>query len=162
MTSTTATCPAFAALAAALCKAARIAPPALAEDTSGGLGLRLELDGVLVTITHHPAQFPSHVFVYVAFGAVPASGEADAFRDLLDANLLMMRPCSPSFARDPLDGQIVLQACCALHETSGNALLAGIRVAVGKALEWRQAHRLSPLAREEAHAASRDYAAVFA
>ena len=140
----TASRPLFAELAAALCKAAGAALPPLAPDGSGGVGLRLEIDGVAVSVTHYPAHFPEHVFVLVAFGSVPASAEADAFRELLDANLMMLRPGAPAFARDPLDGQIVLQASCALAETSGDALLAGIRAAVGKAIEWRRVHRLAP------------------
>jgi hypothetical protein len=144
----TASCPAFAELAADLCAAARIALPPITPDAAGGLGLRLEIDAVAVSVTHHPGEFPDHVFVLVTFGPVPASAEADVFRELLEANLLMMRPGSPSFGRDPLDGQVVLQACCAMHETGGNALLEGIRVAVAKALEWRQAHRLAPAPHE--------------
>jgi len=137
-------CPAFAELAEALCRAAGTSLPPLTPDTAGGFGFRLEIDGVTVSVTHYPAHFPEHAFVLVGFGPVPASAEADVFRELLNANLVMLRPGAPAFARDPLDGQIVLQASCALAETSGDALLAGIRVAVGKAIEWRRAHRLSP------------------
>ena len=63
-------------------------------------------------------------------------------------------PISPSFGLDPRDGQIVLQASCALCETSGIALLDGIRVAVGRAAEWRQAHRLVPDPHEGAQTTS--------
>lgn len=140
----TASCSAFAELAAALCRTAGATLPPLTPDAEGGVGLRLEIDGVAVLVTHYPAHFPAHAFVLVSFGPVPATAEADVFRELLGANLMMLRPGAPAFARDPLDGQIVLQASCALAETSGDALLAGIRAAVGKAIEWRRAHRLSP------------------
>lgn len=154
MTSHTASCHAFTELAAALCRAAGIALPAITQDAAGGFSLGLVIDGVAATVTHHPASFPDHVFVVVIFGAVPASIEADVFRELLQANLLMLRPGSPSFGLDPRDGQIVLQASCAICETSGNALLDGIRVAVGRATEWRQAHRLVPAQREGAQSTS--------
>jgi hypothetical protein len=154
MTSQTASCPAFNELATALCDAAGIALPGITQDAAGGFGLALVVDGVAVTVTHHPAHFPDHVFVVVAFGSVPASMESDVFREFLEANLLMLRPGSPSFGRDPRDGQIVLQACCSMSETSGNALLDGIRVAVDRAAEWRRAHRLLPAQNEGAQAAA--------
>jgi hypothetical protein len=144
MTAQTSSCPAFTELAAALCRAAGMVPPAITRDAAGGLGLSLVVDGVAVTVTHHPANFPDHVFVVVAFGVVPACVEANVLRELLAANLLMLRPGSPSFGIDPRDGQVVLQACCAMSQTSGDALLGGIRVAVERAVEWRQAHRLVP------------------
>ncbi|CAN5446809.1 hypothetical protein BH11PSE7_BH11PSE7_13850 [soil metagenome] len=126
--------------------------PAITHDAAGGVGLALVVDGVAVTVSHHLAHFPDHVFVVVAFGPVPASIEADVFRELLDANLLMLRPGSPSFGRDPRDGQVVLHACCRMSETNGNALLDGIRVAVARAAEWRRVHRLVPVRNEGAHA----------
>lgn len=137
-------CPAFAELAEALCSAVGTTLPPLMPDTAGGFGFRLQIDDVAVSVTHYPVHFPEHAFVLVAFGPVPTSAEADVFRELLNANLMMLRPGAPAFARDPLDGQIVLQASCALAETSADALLTGIRVAVGKAMEWRQAHSLTP------------------
>jgi hypothetical protein len=152
MTSPMAFCPVFAELAADLCHAGGLELPDIAQDAAGGYALCLVVDRIPVTVTHHPAHFPDHVFVVVAFGSVPASAEADVFRELLEANLLMLRPGSPSFGRDPRDGQIVLQACCTMSGTSGNALLDGIRVAVGRAAEWRRAHRLVPARHEGAQA----------
>lgn len=117
--------------------------PPLDPDGCGGLGLRMEIDGIAVSVMHYPAHFPEHAFVLVVFGPVPASAEAEVFRELLDANMAMLRPGAPAFARDPTDGQIVLQASCALSQTGGEALLSGIRAAVGKAIEWRRVHRLA-------------------
>jgi hypothetical protein len=136
--------PTFSELTQAVCRAAGVEPPPLAPDAQGGYAFSLSIDDVTVSIAHYPAHFAEHAFVLVRFGAVPPASEAEVFRELLNANLMVLRPGAPAFARDPLDGHIVLQVTCALSETSGEALLAGIRVAVGKAIDWRSTHRLIP------------------
>ncbi|MBC5766643.1 CesT family type III secretion system chaperone [Ramlibacter albus] len=140
----------FSALAHSLCEAARAPAPPLERDAEGGIHVDLDVGGVAVTVTHLPDHFPAHVFVLVAFGPLPHEGEAASSREFLDANLLMMRPGAPVFGRDPLDGQVVLHACCAMANVDGELLLAGIGVAAGMAREWRRTGRLAAAAHEEA------------
>lgn len=99
----------------------------------------LKVDGVNVTLGHDPRRGAQHVFLMASFGPLPEGRELPACLRLLEMNCLMLTADSPSFGRDPLTGEILLQARYAFSELTPHRLYEDIAHFVSLAREWLSA-----------------------
>ena len=115
-------------------------PPALKIDLeSGGASvLSVNFQGVDLSICHDQLRHPDHALVLAFFAHVPEHNEVLILRELLHANLSMMRPNSPSFSRNPLTGNVMLQYAVPLIGEAGENLWAAIQDIAESILVWRQ------------------------
>lgn len=125
-------------LADQFCAVVGLPPPGLVPDGNGLWAFSAKLRDVDVTLTHDPVHHPDHALVLVFFGPVPADRELAVLRELLHANLIMLQPGAPSFSRNPMTGDVVLQYVYPLAGASGQGLWAGLQAIVDSALKWRK------------------------
>jgi hypothetical protein len=127
----------FHDLAAQFCNLVGAIVPPLTPDADGVLAFSASFCNVDVTVTHDPEELPDHVTVLVFFGPAPEHAELAVLRQLLHANLALMRSAPCAFCRNPISGDIVLVSTCPLAELSGATLLEGLQAHVDAALQWR-------------------------
>lgn len=128
----------FQVLCEGVCGLFEVQPPPLQPDANGLTGFTLQLRGVDISVVEAPAGMAPAVFVLVEFGAPPAGRELDTWHALLDANFLMLGAHAPSFSRNPVTGDVVLQYACTLHEATCEGLCESIRAIADVAARWRQ------------------------
>lgn len=128
----------FQVLCEGVCEIFGVTPPALQPDTIGLTGFTLQLQGVDISVVEAPSGSEPAAFMLVEFGAPPAGRELQTWHALLDANFLMLGANAPSFSRNPVTGEVVLQHACTLHDATCEALCHRIRAIAEVAARWRQ------------------------
>jgi hypothetical protein len=127
----------FHDLATQFCTLVGAPIPPLTPDADGGLAFSASFRDVDITVTHDPADLPDRVTILVFFGQAPEHAELAVLRQLLHANLAMMRSSPCAFGRNPISGDIVLVSTCPLAELSGATLMEGLQALIDAALQWR-------------------------
>lgn len=135
----------FQVLCEGVCGIFGVQPPGLQPDANGLTGFTLQLRGVDISVVEAPAGASPEVFVLVEFGAPPAGRELETWHALLDANFLMLGANAPSFSRNPVTGDVVLQYASTLHDATCEALCESIRAIADVAARWRQDYFLGAI-----------------
>lgn len=131
----------FHDLAAELCAAAGVVTPPLMPSADGAVAFTLHTQGVEIALSHDP-RHPGYAFALIAFGQPPQYREAEVYRELLEANLMMLGADAPAFSLNAVDGRVILQYPWPLAQASGDVLWVGLSAVVGRALAWREDFRL--------------------
>ena len=156
----------FQVLCEGVCSLFGAAVPELQPDANAMTGFTLQVRGVDISVVEAPHGTAPAVFVLVEFGAPPAGRELQTWHALLDANFLMLEANAPSFSRNPVTGDVVLQYASTLHDATCEALCESICAIAEVAARWRQDYFLgdaSPpgMAASASPAPARHEASVF-
>lgn len=130
------------ALAGALCTLAGAPSIELSEDERGAQGFHLNIEGVVVNLSHVHAVDPDSVFVIACIGQPPPEHELLVWRALAEANFLLIGANSPVFSRDPVTGDVLLQQAVSLARVDAASLYGFIARLAAYAARWR----LDPIA----------------
>ncbi len=125
-------------LAEQFCEIIGVPAPELSPDSNAVLAFSTQIGGVDISVTHDPLHHPDHATALVFFGQVPEDREVLILRELLHANLLMLRPDAPTFSRNPLTGNVILQYVFPLAGSSGRGLWTGMQGIIEYAQRWRR------------------------
>lgn len=137
----------FADICRQVCERFGRPPPETAAPTHGIAAFSLQLDGVDVTLSAQE-RVPDELLVHVDLGPVPANHAAAAWNALMEANYLLLGDGGPSFARNIMSGDALLQHAVHLGEEGAvDHLLEALADMVSVALRWRQDHFLDPATR---------------
>ena len=131
----------FQVLCEGVCEIFGVTPPPLQPDANGLTGFTLQLQGVDISVVEAPTGpgGPSPAaLVLVEFGVPPPERELQTWHALLDANFLMLDANAPSFSRNPMTGEVVLQHACTLHDTTCEDLCGRLLAIAEVAVRWRR------------------------
>jgi hypothetical protein len=135
----------FDQLAAEFCGIAGAPVPDMRLDAAGVRAFTAVIGDVPITIGHDQPRFPAHVFMVTSFGAVPQERESAIQRELLEANAFMLQPHAAFFARDPQNGEILLQSIWPLAGIAGQDLWNACVTTVEAAVRWRETGSIEPV-----------------
>ncbi len=136
----------FQVLCEGVCGIFGVPLPPLQPDANGMTGFTLQLRGVDISVVEAPTGTAPAVFVLVEFGPPPAGRALQIWHALLDANFLMLEANAPSFSRNPVTGDVVLQYASTLHDANCEALCESICAIAEVAARWRQDYFLGEAA----------------
>jgi len=122
----------FEDLCASFCELIQAPPPELSDDDQGRVAFHVIQHGITVNIVQCPQTSPDHVFVLFELGAVgQGAASFDQLRALLEANFVLeVHP--PTFSRNPVTGDGVLQYVYPLFDATPNDL----GELIDKGVEW--------------------------
>ena len=90
---------------------------------------------------HNPVQINQGVLlIYCDFGEVAAGREAEAYRALLETNMLMFAASGPMYTISPLTGRVIFANHYAVTDFDARSLRNTLAHLAGKAKEWRKTH----------------------
>ena len=130
----------FEALCSGFCEIAGVTQPALDTGIEGIEGFHARLHDVTVDVLHSPERSKDHIFVLVGLGDLDA-GDAAARRTLealLDANFTNLDTGAPTYCRNPVTGEVMMQRVVPFFEATPTGLYALVDSGVEMALSWRQ------------------------
>lgn len=133
----------FQALCEGVCAVFGIDAPQLQPDAMGITGFTLRVQDVDISVVQAPEGTAPAAFVLVEFGPPSPERELETWHALLDANFLMLGANAPSFSRNPVSGEVVLQYACALADATPEGLCQSIEHIAAVAVRWRQDYFLA-------------------
>lgn len=133
----------FQTLCDGVCGVFGIEAPQLQPDAMGITGFTLRVQEVDISVVQAPEGSPPAAFVLVEFGAPPPERELETWHALLDANFLMLGANAPSFSRNPVSGEVVLQYACAFENATPEGLCQSIEHIAEVAVRWRKDYFLA-------------------
>src|SRR5262249_8827948 len=98
----------FEAFCASISELIGVQPPSLAPDPMGNTGFTVTYRDARIGFLRAERGGEQAVLILVEFGAPQPGQELQTLRALLDSNYLMLDVGAPSFARNPLSGDISL------------------------------------------------------
>ena len=147
----------FQEFTAAICARLDIEPPVLQPDADGTVGFTLTHEGTQVSLAESRyGELPSTLML-VEFGAVPSQQEHAALLGLMDANFMMMGMDTPTFARNPATGCIVMTRSLLLSQADIDAVLDSLSGVKEAMRMWQGGYFLDdpqPMAASEQHLAT--------
>ncbi|MBP1313275.1 CesT family type III secretion system chaperone [Herbaspirillum huttiense F1] len=102
------------------------------------------VNDVVFSLAHHEQLSPDTLLVYCDFGAVEAGREAQAYRALLETNLLMYAGNGPIYTLSPATGRVVFANRYRLGGMDAAMLRSILAHLAAKAMDWRKDQFLDP------------------
>ncbi|UWE18913.1 CesT family type III secretion system chaperone [Herbaspirillum huttiense] len=102
------------------------------------------VNDVVFSLAHHEQVSPDTLLVYCDFGAVEAGREAQAYRALLETNLLMYAGNGPIYTLSPATGRVVFANRYRLGGMDAVMLRSILAHLAAKAMDWRKDQLLDP------------------
>ncbi len=136
----------FKDLCDGFCEVAGVPSPALEADSDGLIAFHVILRGVTINVVHSPQSSADHAFILVECGEPPQRDAQRPLQALLEANFFPLQVHPPTFGRNPVSGEAVLQFVYPFFEASPTGLFELIDKGIDIALRWQQG---SPLEDEE-------------
>ncbi|ALU89651.1 hypothetical protein Hrubri_2466 [Herbaspirillum rubrisubalbicans M1] len=102
------------------------------------------VNDVVFSLAHHEQLSPDTLLVYCDFGAVEVGREAQAYRALLETNLLMYAGNGPMYTLSPATGRIVFANRYRLSGMDAVTLRSILAHLAAKAMDWRKDQFLDP------------------
>lgn len=135
----------------AFCELAAIPRPDLSPDPHGAFAFTVLMRGVSVTVLHVPSR-PDVAYVMAELGSVPEHSAMEAWRALLDANMLLRGKDAPVFSRNPQTGDVILQRAFPLGDATAVHVYEQVELLVAMARQWQQGNFLAePLTEIQTH-----------
>ena len=131
----------FVDLQEAICGLLGATPPPLAYDENDVMAFHVTTSDVSINFVHRRGM-DRVAFVYIALGVLPEDRELKVWRLLAEANFLMLAEHGPSFSRNPVTGQVVLQWVRALGDCDAIEIFQSLARLADKARQWRRTHFL--------------------
>jgi hypothetical protein len=128
----------YEALVDALCVEAGISNPA-----SMYAAAHLRVKDVDFSMYHCGDKSPDQAIVYANFGRLPTQGREMALLRLLETNLFLFAPDSPSFSCHPDTENVMLSALIPLPQATAASVLDLLAGFADTALQWRQSFFLT-------------------
>lgn len=141
--------PDFQRLAHELCQHADLAAPAPDQTV-----LDLEVKGINFSLYDAGARTPDVAVIYCDFGAVPTQSRDRILLRLLETNLYLFGPHSPTFTCNPETGHVLLAAMLPITSASAAATLDLLAGLADMAMEWRTRYFLTALEHDGAPGAA--------
>lgn len=122
-----------------LCELMGVEPPALVEDAAAGVGFTVTFREAVSTFVPAMLGEDAALLMTVSFGAPPPDREAEALRQLMNANFLMGGIGAPAFGRDPETREVSLRRSLLLSQVQAQDLYRDIAEAALAVAQWREA-----------------------
>lgn len=113
------------------CALAKLEQPALLVE-----GSAIQVDGVDFIIQYDEEQAPEHVLFYCDFGFPPQQRLLEAYEALLETNMVIYGPSSPSFMLGP-DKRVTFGYQSRLADVRAGDLMALFSNLAEQAKDWR-------------------------
>jgi hypothetical protein len=102
----------------------------------------LAVNEVVFSISHNVEISPQAVLVYCDFGPVAEGREAEAYRALLEANMVMYSANGPMYTVSPLTSRVVFANNYPLEALDARSLRNVLAKLAGMAKDWRKSQFL--------------------
>ena len=121
-----------------LCTLLGLPPPSLEPDANGIVGFTVTYRDTRIGFMEVERANGAGLGMIVEFGPPPLENELNALRTLLDANFLLLGAGAPSFARNPLIGEITLNYSYLLSEVDVHGVCRSISAAADAVANWKE------------------------
>jgi hypothetical protein len=129
-----------------------VEPPSLQPDANGIVGFTIVHQGARVELVEREWAGQPGMLMLVELGRLPADGELEILRGLMEANFLMSGLEGAAFALDPCTGEVSFRESFALSRLDAHALYRSIEAAAGAVQQWKEEAFLEAPAAHEAPA----------
>ncbi|MBN9473201.1 MAG: molecular chaperone Tir [Bordetella sp. SCN 67-23] len=102
----------------------------------------LAVNDVVFSISHNAEISPHAILIYCDFGTVEEGREAEAYRALLEANMVMYSANGPMYTVSPLTGRVVFANSYPLEALDARALRNVLARLAGMSKAWHQSQFL--------------------
>lgn len=128
----------LSALCEGICALACVPAPVLQPDAQGLLAFHLTLNETAISVLQWPLVDSGFALIVAELGDLPTESELDLLRGLLNANFVPPARHAPTFARNPANGQALLQLPFLLENATAASVHDAMQRVEQLASPWRR------------------------